>query len=64
MVQVGFNAISAKEIWNLQIFLATTLHRSDVMVQKGVYPYEYIDGWEKLEETSLPPKTHFTAGLI
>ena len=24
--------------------------------QKGVYPYEYIDDWEKFEETSLPPK--------
>ena len=27
-----------------------------LMIQKGVYPYEYMDGWEKFEERSLPPK--------
>ena len=43
--------------------MATTLHRWDVMVQKGVYPYEYIDGWEKLEETSLPLKDAFYSRL-
>ena len=26
------------------------------MVQKGVYLYEYIDGWQKFEETRLLPK--------
>ena len=29
------------------------------MRRKGVYPYEYMDGWEKFEETSLPPKDTF-----
>ena len=29
------------------------------MIRKGVYPYEYMDGWEKFEETSLPPKGAF-----
>ena len=23
------------------------------MIKKGVYPYEYMDGWKKFEETSL-----------
>ena len=27
--------------------------------QKSVYPYEYMDGWKKFEETSLPPKDVF-----
>ena len=27
-----------------------------LMSRKGVYPYEYMDVWEKFEETSLPPK--------
>ena len=26
------------------------------MIRKGIYPYEYRDGWEKFEETRLPPK--------
>ena len=29
------------------------------MIRKGVYPYEYMDGWENFEETSLPPKDAF-----
>ena len=30
-----------------------------LMRRKGVYPYEYMDGWEKIEETRLPPKDAF-----
>ena len=29
------------------------------MIRKGVYPYEYMDGWKKFEEKSLPPKYAF-----
>ena len=28
-------------------------------MQKGVYPYEYKDNWEKFNETSLPEKEDF-----
>ena len=34
-----------------------------LMIRKGVYPYKYIDGWEKFEETSLPPKDAFYSRL-
>ena len=30
-----------------------------MLTRKGVYPYTYMDGWEKFEETSLPPKSAF-----
>ena len=30
---------------------------------KGVYPYKYMDGWRKFEETSLPPKDLFYSRL-
>ena len=33
------------------------------MRRKGVYPYEYMDGWKKFEETSLPPKDAFYSRL-
>ena len=33
------------------------------MVSKGVYPYEYMDNWQKFEETSLPPKYTFYSWL-
>ena len=34
-----------------------------LMIRKGVYSYEYMDGWEKFEETSLPPKDAFYSRL-
>ena len=27
-----------------------------LLLQKGVYPYEYMDVWEEFNETSLPQK--------
>ena len=27
-----------------------------LMIRKGVYSYEYMDGWEKFEEVGLLPK--------
>ena len=30
---------------------------------KGVYQYEYMDGWKKFEEKSLPPKNAFDSRL-
>ena len=32
------------------------INRFISLLQKGAYPYEYIDYWEKLNETSLPEK--------
>ena len=33
------------------------------MLKKGVYPYEYMDRWERFNETSLPPKKDFYGEL-
>ena len=35
-----------------------------LLLRKGVYPYEYIDDWEKFNETTLPEKTEFYSNLI
>ncbi|CAF4750968.1 unnamed protein product [Pieris macdunnoughi] len=35
----------------------------DLIMQKGVFPYEYIDCWSKLEENSLPDKQLFYSEL-
>ena len=30
-----------------------------LLIQKGIYPYEYMDDWNRFKETTLPPKEAF-----
>ena len=39
------------------------LNKSVLLLRKGFYPYEYMDSWEKFNETSLPPKKSFYSEL-
>ena len=34
-----------------------------LLLRKGVYPYEYMDGWERFDETSLSDKEAFYSSL-
>ena len=34
-----------------------------MLLRKGVYPYEYMDYWEKFNETTLPKKEEFYSNL-
>ena len=34
-----------------------------LLLRKGVYPYEYMDSWERFDETSLPEKEAFCSIL-
>ena len=34
-----------------------------MLLRKGVYPYEYKDGWDKFNETSIPSKESFYSNL-
>ena len=35
------------------------LDKFALLLRKGVYPYEYMDSWEKSDENTLPPKEAF-----
>ena len=35
-----------------------------LLLQKGVFPYEYIDDWEKINEASLIEKNDFYSHLL
>ena len=34
-----------------------------MLLREGVFSYEYIDSWEKFDETALPPKKDFYSNL-
>ena len=34
-----------------------------LLIRKGIYPYEYMDDWDKFAETALPPKEAFYGKL-
>ena len=34
-----------------------------LLLRKGVYPYQYMDDWERFSETSLPEKEDFYSHL-
>ena len=37
--------------------------RRGLLLRKGVYPYEYVDAWERFEDATLPPKSAFYSKL-
>ena len=38
-------------------------HQCKLLIRKGIYPYEYMDSWDRFEETNLPPKDSFYSAL-
>ena len=34
-----------------------------MLLRKGIYPYEYMDGWDKFNGTSIPSKESFYSNL-
>ena len=39
------------------------LNKFTLLLRKRVYPYEYMNSWERYEETSLPDKEDFYSEL-
>ena len=44
-------------------FCKNDLNKFILLLRKGVYPYEYMDNWERFNETSLPTKESFYSNL-
>ena len=44
-------------------FCNNDLNKFILLLRKGVYPYEYMDNWERFNETSLPSKESFYNNL-
>ena len=48
---------------NVYQFCNGNLNKFVLLLRKGVYPYEYMDSWVKVDETPLPPKKTFYSNL-
>ena len=44
-------------------FCNKDLNKFMLLLRKGVYPYEYMDNWERFNETLLPNKESFYSNL-
>ena len=58
-----FNKDLIKKFKNTYSFCNNDLNKFILLLRKGVYPYEYMDSWEKFNETSLPSKEDFYSNL-
>ena len=52
-----------KKLKNIYSFCNNDLNKFILLLRKGVYPYEYMDNWEKFNETSLPIREDFYSHL-
>ena len=59
----NFNKELIKRLANTYNFCNRDLNKFIFLLRKGVYPYEYMDNWERFEETSLPDKESFYSSL-
>ena len=48
---------------NTYQFCNDDLNKFVLLLRKGVYPYGYMDSWEKFDENTLPPKKYFYSNL-
>ena len=54
-----FNKELIERFANIYEFCNGDLNKFILLLRKGVYPYEYMDNWERFDEASLPDKESF-----
>ena len=57
--QKDFNEELIKRFANSYNFCDNDLNKFILLLRKGVYPYEYMNSWERFDETSLTDKEPF-----
>ena len=58
-----FNKELMKRLANTYNFCDNDLNKFILLLRKGVYAYEYMDNWERFDETSLPNKDSIYCSL-
>ena len=58
-----FNKELIKRLANIYEFCNEDINKVILSLRKGVYPYEYMESWERFDEASLPDKEAFSSSL-
>ena len=58
-----FNKELIKKFKNTYSFYNNDINEFVLLLRKGVYPYEYMDSWERFNEKLLPSKEDFYSNL-
>ena len=58
-----FNKDLSKRFENTYEFCNRDINKFILLLRKGVYPYEYMDSWERFDEELLPNKEAFYNSL-
>ena len=58
-----FNKELIKRFANIYEFCDEDINKFILLLRKGIYPYEYVVGWERSDEKSLPDKETFYSSL-
>ena len=59
----NFNKELIKRFANIYEFCNEDINKFILLLRKGTYPYEYMDSWERFDETSLLDKETFYSSL-
>ena len=62
-VKKDFNKDLINRFASTYEFCNEDINKFILLLRKGIYPYEYIDSWERFDETSLPDKEAFYSSL-
>ena len=55
-----FNKELIKRFANIYEFCNGDINKFILLLRKGAHPYEYMDSWERFDETSLPDKDFYS----
>ena len=62
-ISEDFNNELTKRFKNTYQFCETGINKFLMLIRKGIYPYEYMDFWNKFNQAKLPPMSNFYSEL-
>ena len=57
--KIDFDKILINKFSSTYDFCKGVINKFILLLRKGIYPYEYMDSWNRFSETSLPDKKDF-----